>query len=46
MGRMVLQMGVSIDGFDQPAPLFLELVEAHTYPTGTAIHVYRPRPAA
>ena len=31
---------------DQPAPLLLELVEAHTYPTGTAIHVYRPRRAA
>jgi dihydrofolate reductase len=24
-------------------PLRLELVEAHTYPSGTAIHVYRPR---
>lgn len=25
------------------APLRLDLVEAHTYPTGTAIHVYRTR---
>jgi dihydrofolate reductase len=25
------------------APLHLDLVEAHAYPTGTAIHVYRPR---
>src|SRR5437763_5653407 len=25
------------------APLYLELVEATTYPTGVAIHVYRPR---
>jgi dihydrofolate reductase len=24
-------------------PLHLELVEAHAYPTGAAIHVYRPR---
>jgi hypothetical protein len=29
-----------------PEPLFLELVEAHTYPTGAAIHVYRLRRAA
>jgi dihydrofolate reductase len=26
-----------------PAPLRLELVEACTFPTGTAIHTYRPR---
>ena len=34
--------------FDRlPTPLHLELVEAHTYSTGAAIHVYRPRePAA
>ena len=25
-----------------PAPLRLELVEAHTFPTGTAVHTYRP----
>jgi hypothetical protein len=24
----------------RPEPLRLELVEAHTYPSGTAIHVY------
>ena len=24
-------------------PLHLELAEAHTYATGAAIHVYRPR---
>jgi len=29
-----------------PAPLHLELVEAHTYSTGAAIHVYRPRESA
>src|SRR5947208_16944612 len=28
---------------DLPAPLLLELVEATTYATGLAIHVYRPR---
>jgi hypothetical protein len=28
---------------DLPAPLQLELVEATTYPTGVAIHIYRPR---
>src|SRR5947209_4391655 len=28
---------------DLPAPLHLELVEATTYPTGVAIHIYRPR---
>ncbi len=28
---------------DLPSPLHLELVEAETYPTGAAIHVYRPR---
>jgi hypothetical protein len=27
---------------DLPAPLHLELVEATTYATGLAIHVYRP----
>jgi hypothetical protein len=26
-----------------PERLALELVEAHTYATGAAIHVYRPR---
>lgn len=28
---------------DLPEPLHLELIDAHTYPTGAAIHVYRPR---
>src|SRR5213595_3520467 len=28
---------------DLPAPLHLELIEATTYSTGVAIHVYRPR---
>jgi dihydrofolate reductase len=28
---------------DLPQPLQLELVEATTYPTGLAIHIYRPR---
>jgi dihydrofolate reductase len=28
---------------DLPEPLQLELVEATTYPTGLAIHIYRPR---
>jgi hypothetical protein len=28
---------------DLDAPLHLELVEATTYATGVAIHVYRPR---
>jgi dihydrofolate reductase len=31
---------------DLPAPLHLELVEAHASTTGTAIHVYRPRTSA
>jgi len=30
---------------DLPAPLHLELIEATTYSTGVAIHVYRPRSA-
>ena len=31
---------------DLPAPLHLDLVDARTYPSGLAIHVYRPRSAA
>ena len=31
---------------DLPAPLHLELIEATTYATGVAIHVYRPRSIA
>ena len=62
MGRLVLQMGVSIDGFVAAADgshpsrgdLGEELAQLKretandliAYPTGTAIHVYRPRPAA
>ena len=30
---------------DLPAPIQLELVEATTYPSGLAIHIYRPRAA-
>jgi dihydrofolate reductase len=37
-------LGAGMPMFDDlRAPLHLELVEAHTYPTGAAIHVYRPR---
>jgi hypothetical protein len=40
-------LGAGMSLFDRlPAPLHLELVEAHTYPTGAAIHVYRPRESA
>ena len=28
---------------DLPSRLALELVETHTYSTGAALHVYRPR---
>jgi hypothetical protein len=31
---------------DLAAPLRLELVDAQTYDTGAALHVYRPVPAA
>jgi hypothetical protein len=31
---------------DLTAPLRLELVDAQTYPTGAALHVYRPAHAA
>jgi dihydrofolate reductase len=30
---------------DQPEPLHLDLIEATTYPSGLAIHIYRPRGA-
>jgi hypothetical protein len=36
MRKLVLSMGVSLDG----------LVDAHTYPTGATLHIYRPAPAA
>jgi dihydrofolate reductase len=45
--RLMIQpaaLGAGLPLFsDLPAPLQLELVEATTYPTGLAIHVYRPR---
>jgi len=50
--RLMIQpaaLGAGLQLFkDLPAPLHLELVEATTYATGVAIHVYRPRsiPAA
>jgi dihydrofolate reductase len=39
---------VSDDAYAAPltAPLRLELVDARTYSTGAALHVYRPAPAA
>jgi dihydrofolate reductase len=47
--RLMIQpaaLGAGLPLFrDLPAPLQLDLVEATTYPTGLAIHVYRPRPA-
>jgi len=47
--RLMIQpaaLGAGLPLFkDLPAPLHLELVEATTYPTGVAIHVYRPRVA-
>jgi dihydrofolate reductase len=45
--RLMIQpaaLGAGLPLFkDLPAPLHLELVEATTYSTGVAIHVYRPR---
>jgi dihydrofolate reductase len=45
--RLMIQpaaLGVGLPLFkDLAAPLHLELVEATTYATGVAIHVYRPR---
>jgi dihydrofolate reductase len=47
--RLMVQpaaLGAGLSLFkDLPTPLHLELVDAHTYPTGVAIHVYRPRSA-
>jgi dihydrofolate reductase len=44
--RLVIQpvaLGNGLPMFhDLPAPLRLELVEARTFPRGTAVHVYRP----
>lgn len=46
--RLMIQpaaLGAGLPLFkDLPVPLQLELVEATTYATGVAIHVYRPRP--
>jgi dihydrofolate reductase len=48
--RIILQpvaLGEGLPLFkDLTAPLRLELVDAQTYPTGAALHVYRPAPAA
>jgi dihydrofolate reductase len=48
--RLMIQpaaLGAGLPLFkDMSAPLHLELVEATTYPTGLAIHVYRPRPTS
>jgi dihydrofolate reductase len=48
--RLILQpvaLGEGLPLFkDLTAPLRLELVDAQTYDTGAALHVYRPAPAA
>ncbi len=48
--RLMIQpaaLGVGLPLFKGlAAPLHLELIEATTYPTGVAIHVYRPRSTA
>ncbi|HYY74138.1 MAG TPA: dihydrofolate reductase family protein, partial [Solirubrobacterales bacterium] len=48
--RLVLQPVALGDGLplfkDLTAPLRLELVDAQTYNTGAALHIYRPTPAA
>jgi dihydrofolate reductase len=48
--RLILQpvaLGQGLPLFkDLTAPLWLELVDAQTYPTGAALHVYRPAHAA
>ena len=45
--RLMIQpaaLGAGLPLFKElPAPLHLELIEATTYPTGVAVHVYRPR---
>jgi dihydrofolate reductase len=40
-----LGSGMRLFAEDLGEPLHLDLVEAHTYPTGVAFHVYRPREA-
>ncbi len=48
--RLILQpvaLGEGLPLFKNlSAPVRLELVEAQTYDTGAALHVYRPAPAA
>jgi dihydrofolate reductase len=45
--RLMIQPAALGDGLalfrDLPAPMHLDLVEATTYPSGLAIHIYRPR---
>ena len=45
--RLMIRPAALGDGLalfkDLPAPLHLELVEATTYASGLAVHVYRPR---
>ena len=45
--RLMIQpaaLGIGLPLFKSlPAPLHLDLVDARTYPSGLAIHVYRPR---
>jgi hypothetical protein len=52
MRPVALQMGVTLDGFVHGAkglfgalrePLRLDLIEARTFPSGTAIYVAQPR---
>jgi dihydrofolate reductase len=48
--RLMIQPAALGDGLalfkDLPAPLHLDLIDAKTYPSGLAIHVYRPRSSA
>ena len=47
--RLILQPVALGDGLplfkDLAAPVRLELIDAQTYDTGVALHVYRPAPA-
>lgn len=48
--RLILRPVALGDGLplfkDLSTPLRLELIDAQTYPTGAALHIYRPAPAA
>jgi dihydrofolate reductase len=48
--RLILQPVALGDGLPLfkglRTPLRLELIDTHTYPTGAALHIYRPAPAA